>query len=323
MRGISEGFINELNEGILKQLLDRVKKDDTLDLQIREDTVNIYYRGGNLLKISDVKNGEFTFFFDKKYLDGKMDRPKSSYNESSNKVENADQCRQWTEQIPAMKEVMDFWFGEHPKLEREMQQIVVRENNHSSIANGTDFFIADMEYAGSFEKDEKKKGYRFDMLAVRWPATSAERKKSSGLIPCFIEMKYGDNAMGGKAGLEKHFEDMSEYIRKSRKNKESSKGNIYDEIENILTQKQKLGLFDKIAAFKDRVDEKTIRLDREATPYCMLILANTNPRSKRFENAFVVAEETSLEELKKVAKVKIANASYMGYGLYEKFLEEI
>lgn len=313
MRGISEGFINELNEGILKELLVRVKKDDTLDLQIREDAINIYYRGGNLLRIADTRNGEFTFFFDKEYLKGKENRPKSSYKEPNNKVGNADQCSKWIEQIPAIKESMDFWFSEHPKLEREMQQVVIRENNHSSISNGTDFFIADMEYAGG-----KGKGYRFDMVGIRWTATGAERKKNRGLIPCFIEMKYGDGALGGVAGIEKHFRDMAAFLKD-----DTAREGIYQEIESMLTQKQQLDLFDGINAFKNRGEDPTVGLDRESKPYYILILANTNPRSKRLENALVAAGSDSLVKLKEVAEVRFAKAFFMGYGLYEEYFEEI
>jgi len=51
-RRLSDQFMAGLKEGWLHPLLDRVKADRTLCLEIREDYVNIYYRGGNLLKVS-------------------------------------------------------------------------------------------------------------------------------------------------------------------------------------------------------------------------------------------------------------------------------
>jgi len=46
-RGLSDKFMAALTGGVLTPLLDRVKADSTLCLEIREDYLNIYYRGGN------------------------------------------------------------------------------------------------------------------------------------------------------------------------------------------------------------------------------------------------------------------------------------
>lgn len=65
MRGLSNEFIATLNssKGIgLKRVLDRVNSDSTLALEIRENYINIYYRGGNLLKIGE-KDGVYSAFF--------------------------------------------------------------------------------------------------------------------------------------------------------------------------------------------------------------------------------------------------------------------
>jgi len=43
-RKLSERFINDLLNGDLKELLDYIKRDNTLDLQIRNNYINIYYR---------------------------------------------------------------------------------------------------------------------------------------------------------------------------------------------------------------------------------------------------------------------------------------
>ncbi len=53
MRKLSEQFMKDLvdSDGVLQPILTRVKKDSTLMLAIRENYINIYYRGGNILKI--------------------------------------------------------------------------------------------------------------------------------------------------------------------------------------------------------------------------------------------------------------------------------
>jgi formylglycine-generating enzyme required for sulfatase activity len=55
---------------------------------------------------------------------------------------------------------MDLWFGNHPKNERECQQLMLWENNIGNSAKSTDYFICDMAgnvmewtssiYSGSF-----------------------------------------------------------------------------------------------------------------------------------------------------------------------------
>ena len=50
MRELSETFINCLKSGFLSSITEKVKTDQDLDLEIREDYVNVYYKGNSLLK---------------------------------------------------------------------------------------------------------------------------------------------------------------------------------------------------------------------------------------------------------------------------------
>ena len=53
MRSLSDEFLNDLKEGgRLEKLLERVKKDSTLDLQFRGNRIDIYYRGGTVLALT-------------------------------------------------------------------------------------------------------------------------------------------------------------------------------------------------------------------------------------------------------------------------------
>jgi hypothetical protein len=45
MRLLSDTFMDALKNGKLQRLLQTVLQDGTLDLQIRENYVNVYYRG--------------------------------------------------------------------------------------------------------------------------------------------------------------------------------------------------------------------------------------------------------------------------------------
>ena len=54
MRGLSEKFMNDLSkpEGKFHPILERVKEDHNIMLAIRDGYINIYYRGGNIIRIT-------------------------------------------------------------------------------------------------------------------------------------------------------------------------------------------------------------------------------------------------------------------------------
>ena len=63
-RGLSEKFMNALSkpEGKLHPILERVQKDHNLMLAIRNGYINIYYRGGNILRVTEHEDFYQTFF---------------------------------------------------------------------------------------------------------------------------------------------------------------------------------------------------------------------------------------------------------------------
>lgn len=70
-RGLSQQFLTDLKEcGSLNDVLKVVLYDDTLCLEIRDNYANIYYRGGNLLRIEESPTG-YKAAFDIKYCEHK------------------------------------------------------------------------------------------------------------------------------------------------------------------------------------------------------------------------------------------------------------
>ena len=139
---------------------------------------------------------------------------------------------EWVATLPHLKDVMDLWFGKHPKEERALQQLVAWENNSSPWANGTDYFVIDIEY-------DNRKGARFDLVALRWDSTRSARGLCKGYAPklVIIEMKAGDGAVGGKAGILKHYEDTQTFL--------SSPDQVdcfREEMLYVFNQKRELGL---------------------------------------------------------------------------------
>lgn len=287
MRGLSEKFITELQSGLLQPVLNLVKNDSTLCLEIRENYINIYYRGGNILKITE-KEDSFDAWFDRKYLDEKNTKiPKLSAS-----LATSDDVRNWIEVVPFLKHEMDLWFGKHPKNEREFQQLMLRENNFGNTARHTDYFICDIEYT------QPKTDWRFDLVAVHWPSSSSARKNKKSLGLAFIEMKYLEGALSGKAGLKKHIKDMKEFL-----GKQGNLSNIKEEMKIIFNQKMELGLIE---------NQKRIESFSDSKPEYIFAFANHDPESR------ILKKE--LEGLPSCpeAELKFAVSNFMGYGLFDQ-----
>lgn len=287
MRKLSYDFMNSLKSGLLHPVLQLVKRDSTLCLEIREDYINIYYRGGNIMKIME-SNGDFSASFDRKYLNQEKTRvpvlPKALHL-----LRNV---QQWLDVIPLLKHEMDLWFGKHPKNEREFQQLIVRENNFNNSAKSTDYFVCDIEY-----KNENSNG-RFDLIAVYWPSSSSERKNNENLKIAFIEMKYSDSALTENSGIKDHIQTMTNFLAAP-----ANLTNLKAEMKGVFNQKVDLGLIDNqnpIGNFKD------------GKPEYIFIFANHDPGSSVLKR-----------ELREVmpcpnADLKFAVSNFMGYGLYKE-----
>jgi hypothetical protein len=299
-REITQEFVAELKNGSLQPILSAVLRDDTLCLEIRQGYINLYYRGGSMLRIGDKPNG-FLFAFDSRYCEHKTGR-----SEYSERILCAKTVSDYVELIPFIKAEMDWYFHEHPKLEREIQQQILRENNRGVLAGDTDYYIADIEYANM------ENGSRFDMLAVKWPSTSPARKNRNGLSLSFIEVKYGDNALTGAAGLKKHFEDIESFLRNH------SFSGLCSEAQRMLNQKIELGLINGVN------ETSEISIDPNKRPEFILLFANHKPASSilKRELEAVVQSDTYISLIES-ASVKIAASSLMGYGLYERTMYSI
>ena len=209
-RGLSREFLDDLKVGCLAPLLERVKRDDTLHLAIRNEYINIYYRGGNLLRASRNQNSAgmartYTATFDANYFTGS--HPKA-FIECPVRIAREGDCAKWVDAFPFLKQEMDLWLAGHPKIEREYQQLVARANNRGHAATATDYFIIDIEYAEGED--------RFDMIAAFWESKGPARKAAHPRL-ALIEMKYGDGALTGTAGIDKHIRGMNKFAATPRR----------------------------------------------------------------------------------------------------------
>lgn len=300
-RCLPEKFILSLKEknGLLNPLLERIKKDFTLDLQMRGKYINIYYRGGNILKIEQKNRVSEEFYsaqFDKRYY---KEIPKTKsiqvIENLPKQLKSKDEVTTWIEAIPFLKEVMDIYFSTKSPNEREFQQLIVRENNFDNIAKSTDYYICDIEHK---EKGAKKSG-RCDMVAVKWMSTPRDRKKTKDIGIAFIEVKYGDGSLKGNSGIATHIKDMNKFLGNENKLKK-----IKEDMRCIFNQKKELGLIKT---------ERNIDEIETGRPEYIFIIANHDPEKSVFA-----------DEIKKLTPetfnfdLKFAVSNFFGYGLFEE-----
>lgn len=213
MRYIDDRFINDLLGGKLSYFFEQVKNNrDTLSLEVREGYINIYYRGGSLLKIEQRKN-RYAFKFDAKYCKNKKN------------TENYDQLSEldkydilaFKNNFSLMMCEMDTWFDEHPKEERDYQ--------HKLLVNNPG--IVDIEY-------QIKNKMRLDMLYF-----------ADGTL-YIVENKFGNGAIGGKSGMSEHYKDICELLNSSNIREE-----MIDSVCHITKAKKALGLTDNLIEKND------------------------------------------------------------------------
>lgn len=281
-RGLAPTFLDDLATGVLAPVRDRILADRTLCLELRENYVNVYYRGGNLARISPAPGG-YLAHFDVRYFGD--DAPPVL----SQALQGPDDVAAWIRSVPALKDAMDLWFGRHPKEEREFQQLLLRDNNFGSVARATDFYVCDIEYANEHG--------RFDVVAVHWPSTGTDRKQAAGRRLVLGEVKYGDGALDGRAGLHAHVEDVNAYLSDPL-----AVAALKAEMLTVFNQKRALGLMDcgkDLEAFSD---------DR---PLLLLTLANHDPGKSRLRELLRTLPPSPH------ADVRIATAALFGYGLFD------
>ena len=299
MRKLPTAFMDDLKDekGILYPLLKRIKQDNTLMLSIRDGYINIYYRGGNLLRVNRKASNTYQTFFDRRYNKSGVVLPVLTET-----IRDSKDAEEWVAAFPRLKETMDLSFSIHNKPEREFQQLIARENNFSTISNETEYFITDIEFSDS------SIGARFDLLAVRWLA--AQRKNGAECRPALIELKYGDGALDGNAGLLKHLEDIDTILSDT-----SRYESILNTIVSQFEQLDELGLI----KFKHPKKAYEIKLDTNIKPEVIIVLANHNPRSRRLKD---ILDKPEMKEygLSTRFDLKFLMAKFAGYGFHNQYM---
>ena len=280
MRHLKPDFLSALKkECDLLPLLELVKSDSSLCLELRDTYISVYYRGGSLMEVTHGASGP-RFHFDKNY--------------GAEAPEPTAGVKAWLDAVPHLKHAMDLHeVRSKSRSEREAQQLLLRENNgllrkeKRSLEGSTDYYICDIEY--------RSEQGRFDMVGVHWPSTDRRRATDRRLV--FVEVKYGAGALEDPAGLASHIKDINCFLSDAERVQ-----CFKEDMRQVFNQKLDLGIIDC---------GKPLESFGEKCPLILLVLINQDPDVKKLRDVLRTLPKSPN------AEVLVANSSPMGYGLWE------
>ncbi|MBR1599948.1 MAG: hypothetical protein IJ677_09540 [Alphaproteobacteria bacterium] len=279
-RALKSEFFKEFEKGgKYEKIVELVKTDNSLIMCMRGSYVTIYYKSLQILKIKE----KGTFEVDSNYG-----------------IDVKDYDNNWVLYFKDAKEALDK-HNKVEKLEKEVQQALVKENNRGSICNETDYFILDIEYTQSdFDG-------RFDALAVYWPKD--KRKNGNNLKLAFVEVKAGEKAISGTSSVYQHCKSVIKFM--GELNKDNNKDEFLEDLEKVIEQQRKLGLWEY-----DNSHE--ITFSRTEKPQLIFVLVNYNPNSRSLDNEIEkIGKYVEEYENEIPIETLFAKSSFMGYGLYD------
>jgi hypothetical protein len=247
MRKLSTSFLECLKGGFLSGVVEFVRSDHDLNLEIREGYFNIYFKGNSLLKLCDTaSSGSFRAEIHEKFTTGLVVPTNLTAITTS----------QFIKSIPLIKENINR-FGKH-SLELEYEQMLIRANNYES-RNNTEYFIVDRQYVC-------EEG-RFDLTGMYWNRNG--RRKNQEVPVCLMELKFALNT-----DIREVHHQLARYYE-SIKNKAVE---IAVELETVFKQKLELNLYDQPANRLEAM--KTLAFSRNINKFqFILILVDYNRNS--------------------------------------------
>ncbi len=214
MRQLSSSFMDCLQNGFLAPLVQRVQKDKDLNLEIRKDYLNIYFKGCSLLRLEEARPGLYRPHVHEKYLDGMV----------LGDFVDAAVVGHFLAALPSLKDSVIM--HSKPSLEIEYEQLIIRANNRE-MRNSSEYFIVDRQYATGGTD-------RFDLIGCFWPRDC--RRRGQEVAPCILEVKF---ALNGDIGTV--HEQLARYYRAV----EARADKFAEECETVFRQKLALGLYEQ------------------------------------------------------------------------------
>lgn len=262
---ISKKFEKKL-QGELIQLIKYIESDERLDLQVRDNYFNIYFDGGNAMKISEK---QFSFdpwyFYEGIYQGEKI--PKTYIEEQANSKNNrvkipsnyptkelalkiTNEINEKAASLIAEANAHNFksyfniatdqvgkWVAAYKRNERKAQHYIACSNRRFSNLN--DLVVIDIEFAVStlkhYNNAKNAKGNskvpKFDIIAV---------DRNGQLYAIELKNELNTDREGSAQDVKHHLEDFNNSIGKP-----VSECDFTQEMKEVLELKQKLGILEK------------------------------------------------------------------------------
>lgn len=211
--------------GGLRGVLERVKQDDQLRLEIRDGRFNVYYGGGSLLNV-DARKDPWEMRFDREYFRGSAQILPNLPRQFRNSADSV----AWVNAFQDLMKGMDAWRQANPRDERRHCQEMAKANSARAGPPSGDFCVLDLEYQWAQR--------RFDLIAARRRPTTDESTGWTEPSLVFIEVKSDERACTGPSGLAGHARDYQSIVEAPPLQAER----IREEFEAVIQQKRRLGL---------------------------------------------------------------------------------
>lgn len=282
MRGLSENFLECLKSGFLSEIIENVKGDPDLNLEIRDAYINVYYKGNSLLKLTETGSShQFKAQIHEKFLE----RTHFSLDFSESNI------AQFLEAIPVLKQ--NIARPDKRSLEIEYEQMIIRANNFES-RNNTDYFIVDRQYAIN--------DARFDLTGIFWER--AGRRRNQEVPICLMEIKFA---------LNDEIKEIHNQLARYYESIQPHAASIADEMQTIFRQKIELGLYQNTDIGNAL---KTLNFSRNIDEFqFIVILVDYNPNSSKFI-------QENLLSLPFASQVKVFHCGFALWQKNEKLLSD-
>lgn len=282
-RALSHTFMEKLEKGgVYGQLVEAVREDKDLDIEFRgnldldnldgepkDEYINIYFKGNNILELH--RNG--TIQIDPVFTKGLEEILKSLKNEQD--------VRTYLKLLPKIKDNVATF--NKKSMEIEYEQLLIRANNRES-RNNSEYIIVDRQYA----VDKAK--YKWDLVAIKWPRSNRGGKQPEGRL-AVIEVKYALNPQ--MAEIADQIRRYYDYLRRNMKS-------VCEEMELVLKQKLTLGLIERTERQISQL--KNLKLDQQIeSSEIILYLIDYNPNSKLIDKMIEKAERLDFAKQVRIA----------------------
>lgn len=306
-RAISTAFLDNLKKS---RILEIVKNDRTLDIELRGDIITVYYRGCAILTV--LENGKF------KKNDAKYYSHCDKNGEKQYEIESFEPTNENLDQyLMHAKYAIDKFNGYvKENAETETQQLIVKENNYSSVSNDTDYFVIDIEY-------KTPAGKELDIVALKWESTGYDRShpRPERMGITVFELKYGCNAIGSgtkatskkSASISDHLNDYKQFVS------DYPKEDFINDMLMVFVQKCELGLI-KFGSNINVHYKDLLTKDRTIKPEFLKMALDFGYIFANYKLQSDVLRQ-QLDIIPKEEDFLYVESSFMGYGLYSSMMK--